>query len=272
LGGEVESDNYVFVLSIEGGKLFKVKEKLEREEKESGKEEVQRMEILYPDTLLLIDEGISVTLTCAGCSLLKLSHKDSPYTIKMTDFKRVKSVTREIAQALRDGLLYFIYPDSKPRLPIQVKSRGWPYFGPWPPEGGRILALGEPISFRWPSDQASYSLEIWKADTRNVIFQKNNIRNGIDVPFAIFKPGEKYVWALNNEITNHQDQAAFELISVSETILVSEKSQQVLSLLSREVDEETRFRLKAGYLYSQGFTYDAWRILETKNLQHQIRD
>jgi hypothetical protein len=271
-GEQAKSEDYVFVLRIEGGKLFKLIEKANREKKELVKEEVQRMEILYPNTALFINEGVSVSLTCAGCNILNLSYKDSPYTIKMTDFTRGRSITREIARALRDALLYFIYPDSKPRLPIQVKARGWPFFGPWPPEGARILSLGDPICFRWPATRASHSLEIWQADTKNLIFQKNNIREGIDVPFVMFKPGKKYLWALTDEMTNHQDQAAFELISVSETIRVSEKSQEVLSLLSREVDEETRFRLQAGYLYSQEFTYDAWKLLETRSLPNLIRD
>jgi hypothetical protein len=271
-GGQAESDDYVFVLRIEGGKLYKFIEKDNREKKELVKEEVQRMEILYPNTVLFIDEGVSVSLACAGCSPLNLSHKDNPYAVKMADFTRDRSKARTLALSLRDALLYFIYPDSKPRLPIQVKARGWPFFAPWPPEGARILSLGEPISFRWPTTGGSFSLEIWEADTKNVIFQKNNISQGTDVPFVRFKPGKKYEWALTDEITNHQDQASFELIAESETIQVSQKSKEILEVLPREIDEETRFRLRAGYLHSQGFTYDAWRLLEMKSLPHLLRD
>jgi hypothetical protein len=271
-GGQAESEDYVFVLKIEGGKLFKLIEKTNGEKREWVREEVRRMEILYPDTALLIDEGVSVSLSCAGGNILNLSHKDNPYTIQMTDFTRGRSITRELALSLRDAFLYFIHPDSKPRLPIQVKARGWPFFAPWPPEGVRILSLGEPICFRWPGTRGSFTLEIWEADTKNVIFQKNNIIQGTDVPFVKFKPGKRYVWGLTDERTNHQDQATFELVPVSETIRVSEKSQEVLSLLSREADEETRFRLQAGYLYSQGFTYDSWKLLEAKNLPNLIRD
>ena len=85
-GGQAESEDYVFVLKVDGGTLFRIVEKVNGKEKELVKEEVKRMEVLYPNTVLFIDEGVSVSLACAGCSPVNLSHKDNPYTVKMADF------------------------------------------------------------------------------------------------------------------------------------------------------------------------------------------
>jgi len=90
---------YVFVLKIEGSVT----------RQDSG-EKVREMELLYPGMSLTIEKGASLSLTCAGCTILHLNHKDSPYTVKMSDFKQNRSIVAEMIKHFKAALEHFCPP------------------------------------------------------------------------------------------------------------------------------------------------------------------
>ena len=92
------NDNaYVFVLKIEGSVTLQ----------DSG-EKIREMELLYPGMSLVIEKGASLSLTCAGCTILHLNHKNSPYTVKMSDFKQNQSIMAEMIKHFKAALEHFV--------------------------------------------------------------------------------------------------------------------------------------------------------------------
>ena len=89
LAKEGALEEYVYLVKSERGKVYRIIEKITGDKKESVKKEIRRMELISPGTILEIEKGASVSLTCGGCRVLNLTHKDSPYGVRMEDFLHI---------------------------------------------------------------------------------------------------------------------------------------------------------------------------------------
>jgi hypothetical protein len=91
----------------------------------------------------------------------------------------------------------------------------------------------------------------------------------IDVPLGILKPGRRYEWFLMEEETGGRCRATFAVLSKEESGRIMEVVNDLPALLPSETDMETKCRLQAGYLASEGLHYDAWKWLERHGIPQQ---
>lgn len=266
------SEEYVYLLKVEGGRVYRIAEKTTGDKKESVKKEIRRMELIYPETILEIEKGASVFLTWGGCKVLNLTYKDSPFVVKMEGFEKEKSATSKIMEYFTMALNNFVHPDSKPGSKIRLSIRGHRKTGVcndlWPADGARILPLG-PVTFKWEGEGPHFSLEIKEFGSNAAIYSEKTMLKRIDLPVEIFGPGRRYEWSLLEEETGEKCSATFALLSKDESSRIMEIVNNLALLLPPGIDLETRCRLQAGYLVSDGFYYDAWRWLDRNGISQQ---
>ena len=253
------NDNaYVFVLKIEGSVTLQ----------DSG-EKIREMELLYPGMSLVIEKGASLSLTCAGCTILHLNHKNSPYTVKMSDFKQNQSIMAEMIKHFKAALEHFVRPGSKKGRKAEMRVRGSSYLekgdlcgGLWPPNREDILPVGENLTFKWNLEGTSFSVKIKELDKEAIIYSKDVSSRSINIPVENFKQGREYRWSLLSKETDKKCEATFYLLGEDESRKIKRTLKDIASLLPEETDKETIYRLQAGYLLSEGLTYDAWQWLK----------
>jgi hypothetical protein len=272
---EGASEEYVFLVKSEGGKIYRMTEKTTGDKKEWVKKEIRRMELISSGTMLEIEKGTSVFLTCGGCSVLNFTHKDSPYVVRMKDFKKEGSTKTNITEYFTAALNNYIHPDSKPSSKANLGTRGLPDAlkrglckDLWPPDNGNIMFL-ERITFEWGAKGTHFSLEIKELGTNNIVYSEKREREKVDVPMGIFKPGGRYEWSLLEEETGQKCSSTFGLLSEDESSRIMEIVNDLPILLPPGVDMETKRRLQAGYFLSEGLHYDARRWLEKNGIPQQ---
>jgi hypothetical protein len=91
----------------------------------------------------------------------------------------------------------------------------------------------------------------------------------IDVPLGILKQGGRYQWSLVEEKTGEKHIATFALLSRDDSSRIMEIVNNLPELLPPGADMETRCRLQAGYLVSEGLKYDALKCLERNGISQQ---
>ena len=265
-------EEYVYLLKVEGGKVYRITEKTPGDKKESVKKEIRRMELISPGTILEIEKGASVFLTCGGCKVLNLTPKDSPFVVKMEDFKKGGSTTIKIMEYFTMALNHYIHPDSKPSSKVRLGTRGYPKTGLcrdlWPPDSADIMPT-EPITFEWRAKGTHFSLEIREVGSNASIYSEKAMLKKVDVPVEIFRPGRRYEWFLLDEETGEKCSATFVLLSKDECVRIMEIVNNLPTLLPPGIDMETRCRLQAGYFLSEGLSYDAWKWLERNGISQQ---
>jgi hypothetical protein len=272
---EGASEEYVFLVKSEGGKIYRMTEKTTGDKKEWVKKEIRRMELISSGTMLEIEKGTSVFLTCGGCSVLNFTHKDSPYVVRMKDFKKEGSTKTKITEYFTAALNNYIHPDSKPSSKANLGTRGLPDAlkrglckDLWPPDNGNIMFL-EPITFEWGAKGTHFSLQIKELGTNHIVYSEKREREKVDVPMGIFKPGGRYEWFLLEEETGEKCSSTFGLLSEDESSRMMEIVNHLPTLLPPGVDMETKRRLQAGYFLSEGLHYDARRWLEKNGIPPQ---
>ena len=273
---EGASEEYVYLLKSEGGKVYRVIEKAAGGKREMVRKEIRRMELISPGTILEIEKGASVSLTCGGCRVLNLTHKDSPYGVKMEDFKKEGSTSSKIMGYFTMALNNYIHPDSKPGSKIHLSTRGYsgtPQIGLckdlWPADNADIMPI-EPITFKWGVKEAHFSLTIKEFGSNTTVYSEKTMLKRIDVPLGIFKPGRRYEWFLLEEETGEKCHATFALLSKDESSRIMEVVNNLPALLPSEIDIETKCRLQAGYFLSEGLDYDAWKWLDRNGISQQF--
>jgi hypothetical protein len=275
IANEAVSEEYVYLLKSEGGKIYRITEKTAGKKKESVKKEIRRMELISPGTILEIEKKASVFLACGGCGVLNLTHKDSPYVVSMKDFKKEGSTKSKITEYFTAALNNYIHPDSRPGTKANLGTRGYPDVRKmgvckdlWPPDSADILPI-EPISFKWRTKGARFFLEIKEFGGNATVYSEKTMLRKIDVPLGIFKPGRKYEWFLQEEGTGEKCNATFAILSKDESNRVMEIVNDLPTLLPPGMDMETKCRLQAGYLLSEGLNYDAWLWLERNGISQK---
>jgi hypothetical protein len=272
---EGESEEYVYLLKAEGGKVYRLVEKAAGGKNEPARKEIRRMELISPGTTLEIEKGVSVSLTCGGCRVLNLTHKDSPYRVKMEDFKNEGSTSSKIMGYFTMALNNYIHPDSKPGSKVHLSTRG--YSGAqqrglckdlWPAYNADIMLI-EPITFKWGAKGNRFSMEIKDLQKSSTVYSEKTMFKKVDVPPGILKPGRRYEWFLVDEETGQRCRATFALLSKDESSRIMEVVNNLPALLPPETDMETKYRLQAGYLASEGLHYDAWKWLEQNGRSQQ---
>lgn len=269
LSKENSSEEYVYLLKSEKGKVHRKMEQPTGDKKETVRKEIRRMELISPGTILEIEKGASIYLTCGGCKILNLTSKDSPYIVKMENFKKEGPATSEMLNQFIAALKNFVYPDSKPVSKVQLQTRGFQKKGLckylWPPDMADIMPI-EPITFKWGAKGTHFSLEIKEFGNNATVYSEKTMLKKIDVPLGIFKPGGRYEWFLLEEETGEKCSATFALLSKNESNRIMEVVNNVPMLLPPGIDMETRYRLQAGYFLSEGLNYDAWRWLDRNGI------
>jgi len=272
LAKEGALEEYVYLVKSERGKVYRIIEKITGDKKESVKKEIRRMELISPGTILEIEIGASVSLTCGGCRVLNLTHKDSPYGVKMEDFKKEGFTTSKIMEYFTQALNNYIHPDSKPGSKANLGTRGYPGVRKmgscedlWPPDNVNIMFI-EPITFKWGLKATHFSLEIKEFESKSTIYSGKTSLRKIDVPVKIFGPGKRYEWSVSEEETGERCGAMFALLPKDESDRIMEIVNYLPTILPAGMDMETRCRLQAGYLVSEGLNYDAWIWLERNGI------
>jgi hypothetical protein len=273
LAKEGALEEYVYLVKSERGKVYRIMEKITGDKKESVKKEIRRMELISPGTILEIEIGASVSLTCGGCRVLNLTHKDSPYGVRMEDFKKEGSTASKIMEYFTMALNNYIHPDSKPGSKIRLQTRGFQKKelckDLWPPDSEDIMPI-EPVTFKWGVKGTHYSLEIKEFGSNATVYSEKTMLRKIDVPLGILKPGRRYEWFLLEEETGEECHATFALLSKYESSRIMEVVNNLPTLLPSETDMETKCRLQAGYLASEGLHYDAWKWLDRNGISQQF--
>lgn len=271
---ENSSEEYVYLLKSEEGKVYRRMEQPAGDKKEMVRKEIRRMELISPGTILEIEKGASIYLTCGGCKILNLTYKDSPYVVKMKDFKKEGPATSEMLNQFIASLKYFVYPDSRPVSKVQLQTRGLQKKGLckdlWPQDIGDIMPI-EPITFKWGTKGTHFSLEIKEFGSNATVYSEKTMSKKIDVPLGIFKPGRRYEWFLLDEETGEKCRATFTLLSKNDSNRIMEIVDHLPRLLPPGTDIETRVRLQAGYFLSEGLTYDAWRWLDRNGISQPFQ-
>ena len=272
---EGESEGYVYLLKSEGGKVYRITEKSAGDKKESVRKEIRRMELIPPGTILEIEKGASVSLTCGGCRVLNLTFKDSPYGVKMENFKKEGSTSSKIMGYFTMALNNYIHPDSKPGSKIHLSTRGYSSAQQirlckdlWPADNADIMLI-EPITFKWGAKGNRFSMEIKDLQRNNMVYSEKTLMKKIDVPLGILRPGRRYEWSLMEEDIGERCRATFSLLSKDDSSRIMEVVNILPALLPSETDMETKCRLQAGYLASEGLHYDAWKWLERNGISQQ---
>jgi hypothetical protein len=269
---EGASEEYVYLLKSEGGKIYRIMEQTTRGKKETARKEIRRMELISPGTILEIEKGASVFLTCGGCRVLNLTHQDSPFIVKMEDFKKGGSTTSKIMEYFTMALNNYIHPDSRPGSKVRLQTRGFQKKGLckdlWPPDIADILPI-EPIIFKWEGKGTHFSLAIKESGSNAAVYSEKTMLKKIEVSSGFFKPGRRYEWFLLEEETGEKCNATFTLLSKDEASRIMEIFNHLPALLPSETDMETKCRLQAGYLVSEGLNYDAWKWLERNGISQQ---
>jgi hypothetical protein len=266
---EKASDEYVFALEVEGQVTYQTVE----DKGEAIKKSLRRMEPIAPGTALEIGKDASLSLTCPGCNVVNLTSKNSPYTVKMSDFKQVRPITSQIAKSFWRAIKNYISPETMPRLKVETGVRGsWESQqcrGFWPSNNEKILPIAESIIFEWDLECNYFALEIKDFDTKDMIFSEITKLTKIYVPVRFFKAGKRYEWFLIRERPAKSYHATFVLLTDDESTRIMKTFQDLPSLLPAEADNETRYRLQAGYLSSEGLDYAAWQWLKLKGVLPQ---
>jgi len=274
IAGEGTSEEYVYLLKAEGGKVSRVMERVTGDKKETVRNEIRRMELISPGTILEIEKGASAFLTCGGCRILNVTYKDSPFVVRMEDFRKEGAQTGKLLEYFTRALINFIHPDSKPVSKVHLNTRGLPgskigLCKDLLPEDNAEIMLMEPIPLTWGFTGTHLSVEVKEFQSPVTIYSKKTSSTKIDIPVEILKLGRRYEWSLLEEDTGKKCGATFVTLQKEESERVMEIINNLSTLLPPEADMETRCRLQAGYLVSEGLDYDAWKWLERNGIsQH----
>jgi hypothetical protein len=266
---EKDSAEYVFALEVEGQITYQTV----GEKGETVKKKVRRMEPLSPGTVLEIEKDASLSLTCPGCNVLNLPSKNSPYTVKMSDFKQIRPIPSQIAKSFWQAIKYYISPEAMPRLKVETGVRAaldsQQCQGFWPFNNEKIPPIGESILFEWDLECDYFALEIKAFDTQEMVFSEITKLNRFQVPLKLFKAGKRYEWSLIRERPQKSHHATFVVLTENEGASLLKTLHDLPSLLPPETDNETGWRLQAGYLSSEGFNYAAWQWLKLKGISQK---
>jgi len=260
---------YVFALEVEGQITYQTLQ----DKGETVRKNVRRMEPLSPATVMEIGKDASLSLTCPGCNVLNLTSKNSPYTVKMSDFKPVRAIPGQIAKSFWQAIKYYISPEAMPHLKVETGVRAalnsQQCQGFWPSNNEIIPPVGESILFEWDLECDYLALEIKAVDTQEMVFSEITKLNRFQVPLKLFKAGKRYEWSLIRERPHKSHHATFVVLTETESASLLKTLNDLPSLLPPETDHETGWRLQAGYLSSEGFNYAAWQWLRLKGLSQQ---
>ena len=266
---EKASAEYVFALEVEG----QITSQTTEEKGETVRKNVRRMEPLSAGTVLEIGKDASLSLTCPGCNVLNLTSPNSPYTVKMSDFKPIRPISSQIAKSFWQAIKYYISPEAMPRLKVETGVRAsldsQQCQGFWPSNNEKIPPVGESILFEWDLECDYFALEIKDLDTMEMIFSEITKSNRFQVPLRFFKAGKRYEWSLIRERPGKSHHAIFVVPTEDESARLLKILHDLPSLLPAEADNETGWRLQAGYLSSEDFNYAAWQWLKLKGLSQQ---
>ena len=256
-------EEYVYVIDIKGEIVRKI-----INDQGSSVEKMKTMQILYPGAVLEIRHQSRVSLTCPDCKVITLTYENSPYTVKIENFKKEGSRFRTTIKYFTAALKNYVYPDSKIGFVYPVMVRGIRQSYSLKPSG-TIVPISQNITFSWTTPgNKQYSIKATDLNSNKIIFSANKIYNRIDVPINKFEPGKRYHWSINEEETGKIFEENFRLLPRNERQIILNTMNDIASMLPAEVSDDVRYRLQAGYLNSEGFAYDAWQWLDIHHISN----
>ncbi len=255
---EKSDEEFVYALEIKGEVTFRPTQK------DAPKRVVRRMEAIPVGVTLEIAEGASVSLTCPGCGMVTRTHGESPYTVRMEEFKREKTSMGETLKRFKAALKSMVFPGSKIGPKAHLFSRGSeaPCDHSWPETGEIILPIGSDITFVWGST-GGLTLEIRELPGKEPVFLERLSSDELRIPFERFTPGKSYECTLSEDEIGRKCSTTFSVATNEDSSKIMDILKDLASLLPAQADKDTRCGLQAGYLDSQGFRYNAWQWMDS---------
>lgn len=267
--GSAEDMTEAYIYKIENGSVFMAGST----GKQAGTDarEVKRMELLPDGAELLLQGNTAAYITCPGCNVVRITPKESPYKVDAGSLKKDESKSLKALSYLKSALKDFVYPDSKigRRAFMHVRGVGEAETNDvcasvMPQDYEDILPMGKSVAFRWDMPGERFRIEIKNISSNQPVFQQETKEQSIKVPMSSFAQGYVYNWVVANEKKSVTCSSSFSVLSTGEAEKIEKNINAVLELLPKDVDEDTRLRVKAGYLLSEGFGYEAKKILYSK--------
>lgn len=288
-----QENEYVYVLNIERERCEGKEDKTIYfiDDKTGEEKEIRRMQLIPKDAKLKIAKGTSVTLTCLGCKTVILRYLDcdnvtltgidheirkkkNPYKLYMEDFKKNKKLfnklkpkLKEIGEFFQAALTHYIYPGLEPGRIVDTKVRGDSHPDRfWPPNWADIIFLEDAITFKWELTGSNFYLKIREYYSEDIIYTEKTSAKIVKVPIEKFNFGGIYKWSLSVNETEERYDAVFTILPKDDSTRIKKILNEIPSFLPAQADNETKCRLQAGYLLSEGLSYNAWQWLELNGI------
>jgi len=228
------------------------------------------MEVVPEKSTVVIGSQTTAFFTCPDCEIIKLTEEDSPYRISMKTFKKKDSKSKIVLDNFFAAVKSFVYPDSKAGdlKAMSVRGDGKQAIGEkcsrrMPDDDSDIMALEEIIPFQWGISDGKFKFEIKNLLTGQSVFTTDTIRPALNLDASILNPGTVYMWQVLDKQNKTACDASFSYLSKAETQEIEALLEQVVAVLPSDANQETKTRLKAGYLLSEGLNFDAYRLLNS---------
>jgi len=252
----------VYIYKIENGRIH-----LKTDPGQEARE-IRRMELIPNGLEVILKEDTVAYLTCPGCRIEKITGNESPYTVNAKKIRKDEANAAKIIGYFTSALKEFVYPDSKigKRVSMHVRGGG---NDPGkdscesivPQDHEDILPIGETIVFQWPLSGDNFKFEIKNISNNMTICSQDTNKNKIEVPMKNFSAGYVYKWVIETKASGLKCSASFSVLSQEEAEEIANNIDEIMKLLPPDIDEDTKLRVKAGYLLSEGLVYNAKTIL-----------
>ncbi len=249
--------NY-YLYKIEGNEVFCISEK-------KGERRLRVMELIEENAKVKVNNGTTAYLTCPGCEIIKVTSENSPYPVEKEKFQLSQKPFKIIFENFTAALKAFVYPNSVSGQKNFMFSRGGESNScqTSPSDSEAILFWGDNLMFNWESGESEVQLEVHNTFTEEIIFSDHLKGSSTLVPMKIFSPGYAYEWSVKDNSLKELCRASFVVLTTEESIEIIEDAQRIVTLLPKDADQETKLRLQAGYLISEGYFSDALRLIKS---------
>ena len=258
--------NDVYVYKLDGNHLYLLPQGQSNTEKQT----LRIMELIPINSILEIGENTTAYITCPDCEVVKLTRVDSPFSVSEQVIKRQNSKSKILISHFTAALKEFIYPDSKAGKRVYMNVRGTQIPQSqdtcdtlFPQDYEDIMIMGDHITFKWRKEGKDFVFKLYNSSNDQLIEEAETQEAFLNVPFVRLKSGFVYHWTVTEKNTGKACQASFSILSEQDTRETKKNLEEIARLLPGDADQETRVRLQSGYLLSEGFIFNAFRLLET---------
>lgn len=261
----ISTANDVYVYKLTGNQFFLLTGQGESE----SKKQLRIMQPIPTNSILEIGADTTAYITCPGCDVVTLTKSNSPFAVEADAFKIKTSKNEVLTKHFLTAIKEFIYPNSKEGDFVSMKVRAdekplesYDCITNFPQDYENIIALGEYIFFEWTMNGENFIYELHDLLNGKLIYTAKTKETTVKIPFDKLNKGVDYQWIVYEKNQNTTCQASFFLLPEEETNELKKIIDGIAELLPKDVDSETKTRLKSSYLLSEGYTYNAYALLK----------